>query len=43
MRMLTLARGGGMYMDLDYVTLRPLEPYEELRNFFLIEGILINS
>ena len=38
MRMLTLSRGGGMYMDLDYVTLRPLEPYESLSNFFLIES-----
>jgi len=38
MRMLTLSRGGGMYMDLDYITLRPLEPYELLSNFFLIES-----
>jgi len=36
-RMLTLYRGGGFYMDLDYVTLKPLDE-KFLWNFFLIEG-----
>lgn len=36
-RMLTIYKGGGFYMDLDYITLKPLDE-TFLRNFFLIEG-----
>ena len=36
LRVLTLWRGGGMYMDLDYITLKPLDE-RVLWNFFFIE------
>ena len=36
-RMLTVYKGGGLYMDLDYVVLKPLDE-KFLWNFFLIEG-----
>lgn len=35
-RLLTLKRGGGMYMDLDYLTLKPFD--DELQNFFVKEN-----
>ncbi|KAK4025353.1 lactosylceramide 4-alpha-galactosyltransferase [Daphnia magna] len=35
-RVLTLLKGGGMYMDLDFVTIKPLDD-KQLWNFFLIE------
>lgn len=35
--MLTLYKGGGLYMDLDYVILKPLDE-RTLWNFILIEG-----
>lgn len=37
-RMLTLQKGGGMYMDLDFVTLKRLDE-KVLWNFFLIETV----
>lgn len=35
-RMLNLFKGGGMYMDLDYITLKKLDE-KFLQNFFLVE------
>lgn len=36
MRVLTLLKGGGMYMDLDYIVMKPFDE-KILRNFVLVE------
>ncbi|KAI9562640.1 hypothetical protein GHT06_010094 [Daphnia sinensis] len=41
-RFVTLHKGGGLYLDTDVLTLRPL-PVEKFRNFLSYDGIAMNA